>query len=459
MIEGTGQMRSLAKRDAPSGLSALLRGGTATGLCDRELLERFATNRDQGGELAFATLVARHGPMVKSVCHRMLRNPEDAEDAFQATFLVLVRRASSIRLGVSLGPWLYGVSVRVARRARVVGSRRRTVELAGETAEKLSERGSSADHDLRLVIDEELTRIPESFRAPIVLCHMQGLTHEEAADRLQCPIGTVRSRLARGRALLKNRLERSRWGTIAGSCACPDLNEPSSAVTYHLIDHSARIASRYAAGEPLATIVSAGVASLVTGVTRGMTISKSIIMCSLLLFAGAAAIGVSRLAAQTQGGNLPAPQQTSTTTAPPVSTIALQATPDASRKSRTPRADTSSRVDAALLADFPPVVIDVVPELGAVNVDPGLREVRITFSKKMTDRSWSLTEGNKYAVPRVHGAIHYDRDQRTCVIPVELEPGKTYVWGVNSERFRNFKDTDGRPALPYLIVFRTRSAR
>jgi len=97
--------------------------------------------------------------------------------------------------------------------------------------------------------------------------------------------------------------------------------------------------------------------------------------------------------------------------------------------------------------------------LGAVNVDPDLREIRITFSKKMTDKSWSLTEGSKYAVPRVRGEIHYDRDQRTCVIPVELEPGKTYVWGVNSERFRNFKDTDGRPALPYLIVFRTRSNR
>jgi RNA polymerase sigma-70 factor (ECF subfamily) len=112
-----------------------------------------------------------------------------------------------------------------------------------------------------------------------------------------------------------------------------------------------------------------------------------------------------------------------------------------------------------LLADFPAVVVDVVPPLGAVDVDPSLREIRITFSKKMADKSWSLTEGSKYAIPKVRGEIHYDKDRRTCVIPVALEPGKTYAWGVNSERFRNFKDTDGRPASPYLIVFRTRSAR
>ncbi len=452
-------MRSLSRSGVPPQLPALLQGGVATGLSDRELLERFAANRDEGGEFAFATLVARHGPMVMSVCRRMLRNPADAEDAFQATFLVLVRRAGSIRLSVSLGPWLYGVSVRVARRARVVGARRQTVELPGDVAERLSVRGPAADPDLRLIIDEELARLPKSFRAPIVLCHMQGLTHEEAADRLKCPIGTVRSRLARARALLKNRLERSGWGAMTGSCAWPELGEPPAAITRHSIDHTVRIASRYAAGQPLAHSVSAGVANLVTGVTRAMTISKLAAMCSLLLLAGLTALGVSRLAAQTEGRKLTTPQPTTSSTAAAASALALQAPPETSRKSKMPRADTSSRVDPTLLADFPPVVIGVVPELGAVNVDPKLREIRITFSKKMTDRSWSLTEGSKYAVPKVHGQIHYDKDQRTCVVPVDLEPGKTYVWGVNSERFRNFMDTHGRPALPYLIVFRTSSAR
>ncbi len=101
----------------PRELHGLLRDGVATGLTDQELLDRFATCRDASGELAFATLVTRHGPMVMNVCRRILRNPADADDAFQATFLVLVRRAGVVRVGTSLGPWLYGVSVRVARRA------------------------------------------------------------------------------------------------------------------------------------------------------------------------------------------------------------------------------------------------------------------------------------------------------------------------------------------------------
>jgi RNA polymerase sigma-70 factor (ECF subfamily) len=389
----------------------------------------------------------------------MLPNPADADDAFQATFLVLAQRAGSIRVGASLGPWLYGVSVRVARRARIVGSRRKMSDLGEEIIQTMPDRRFRGDHDLRLVIDEELTRLPESFRAAIVLCHMEGLTHEEAADRLQCPVGTVRSRLARGRALLKTRLERSGLGTVALSCIGFKWNEPASAVTRDLIDHTVRIASRRAAGEPISAVVAAGVANLVIGVTSAMTISKLVGMCTLLLFAGLGAVGYSRLAAQTEGEKRLSVPQTRPSAHPAVSGLAYQGTTDPTRKSKASRAAVSSQIDLALLADFPPVVLEVLPELGSVNVDPGLREVRITFSKKMMDQSWSLTEGTQYAVPQVRGKIHYDRTQRTCVIPVALEPGKTYVWGVNSERFRNFKDTDGNPALPYLVVFKTRSTR
>src|SRR5271166_3517428 len=107
-------MRRMSQDLAPRELYSLFRDGVATGLTDKELLERFATCRDPAGELAFATLLARHGPMVLNVCRRMLRNPVDAEDAFQATFLILVRRAAAIQFRASLGPWLYGVSVRVA---------------------------------------------------------------------------------------------------------------------------------------------------------------------------------------------------------------------------------------------------------------------------------------------------------------------------------------------------------
>ena len=152
---------------SPRELQSLLRDGVATGLTDQELLERFASCRDHSGELAFATLVARHGPMVMNVCRRMLHNPADADDAFQATFLVLVRRAGAIRFGTSLGPWLYGVSVRVARRARDQGSRPRVIELNENSAETITEQSSPVDRDLRLAVDEALVRLPANFARPL----------------------------------------------------------------------------------------------------------------------------------------------------------------------------------------------------------------------------------------------------------------------------------------------------
>jgi RNA polymerase sigma-70 factor (ECF subfamily) len=129
------------------------------------------------------------------------------------------------------------------------------------------------------------------------------------------------------------------------------------------------------------------------------------------------------------------------------------------RKERGRRGERSTETDLKLLAEHPAVVIDVEPKLGATDVDPALREIRVTFSKPMLDRSWSWTSGNVYATPKAEGEIHYEHDRRTCVMPVRLEPGKTYVLGINSERFRNFKDVDGRPALPYLVAFRTRATR
>ena len=204
---------------APGSFGSLFRDGVSTGLSDKELLERFATSRDSAGELAFATLVARHGPMVLSVCRRLLRDPHETEDAFQATFLVLVRKRSGIRIDESLGPWLYGVSVRVARRARTLASRRRWTPLDEAIAGPALERRSPSDAELRFTIDDLLTKLPPNYRAAIVLCYLEGLTHEEAAQRLHCPVGTVRSRLARGRAILKERFKRASLAPVASNPA------------------------------------------------------------------------------------------------------------------------------------------------------------------------------------------------------------------------------------------------
>ncbi len=171
--------------------------GTVVGLGDGELLERYAIDRD---ESAFEAIVALHGPMVLAVCRRMLDDDaEDAEDAFQATFLVLIRRASSLGPGIALGPWLYGVACRVALRARSVAARRRARErpVAGTIDVVAGEgRPMSDEGEVRAAIDGELLQLPSSYRAIVVLCDLEGRTHAEAARQLGWPMGTVKGRLA-----------------------------------------------------------------------------------------------------------------------------------------------------------------------------------------------------------------------------------------------------------------------
>ncbi len=181
--------------------------GTLTGLGDGQLLERYLTRRDEG---AFEALVDMHGPMVLGLCRRMLRDPRDIEDAFQATFLVLVQKAPGIRDRSLLSNWLYGVAVRVARRARSRTLRRRDRETAVGEPEAVVEADpdSAVRSECDAVLDQELRRLPDKYRAPLVLCYLRGRTHDQAAEELRCPVGTVRSRLARGRALLRDRLTR-----------------------------------------------------------------------------------------------------------------------------------------------------------------------------------------------------------------------------------------------------------
>jgi len=190
------------------GIGVLYRSGVAGGGSDGELLGRAADRRDPAStEAAFRTLVERHGPMVWGVCRRSL-GVQDAEDAFQATFLVLARRAGSVRVDDSLGPWLYGVARKVVARARRVAERRSSREVASPFEPSAPDGREAEARDLRRLIDDELSRLPSSWRATIVLCDLEGLTHEEAARSLRCPTGTVKSRLARARDRLRARLTR-----------------------------------------------------------------------------------------------------------------------------------------------------------------------------------------------------------------------------------------------------------
>ena len=173
-------------------------------LDDRTLLERFVTVRD---EAAFEVLVRRHGPMVLGVCRRVLGNVQDAEDAFQATFLVLARRAHSLRNRDLLANWLYGVANRSARKARAIAARRSFHERQASPMATSALAPNEEDWgETRALLDKELEHLPSKYRMPLILCYLEGMTNEEAAAKLGWPVGSMSYRLARGRELLRQRL-------------------------------------------------------------------------------------------------------------------------------------------------------------------------------------------------------------------------------------------------------------
>jgi RNA polymerase sigma factor (sigma-70 family) len=259
---------------------------------DGQLVQRFAAQRD---ESAFEALLQRHGPMVLGVCRRVLDDPADAQDAFQATFLVLVRRAGAIRKPASVGSWLHGVAARLARRARADAARRRRHESRAPV--RSGEDGSAelAESDFRPVLDEELGRLPEKYRAPLVLCYLEGKTHTEAAQELGWAHGTVCGRLARARALLRTRLTRRGLApaVLLGAGASPDL---LAAVPPALAASTVRLAALLAAPEAAAAGLSVQVAALMEGAVRAMFLTKLKAVAVVLLAVGLLTTGAGLLA-------------------------------------------------------------------------------------------------------------------------------------------------------------------
>jgi RNA polymerase sigma factor (sigma-70 family) len=192
--------------------------GVARDVCDLELLDRFLFADRAAAEAAFTFLVERHGPMVLSVCRQFIDDPDDVEDAFQATFLVFLRRAKSIRKRDSLASWLFGVATHVARRARSAATVRRFHEReAGELALADAKTRNNTYSDTLAALHEEVARLPDRYREPIVLCHLEGLSTAAAAIRLGCAHGTILSRLARARGRLRRSLARRGRSELA----CP----------------------------------------------------------------------------------------------------------------------------------------------------------------------------------------------------------------------------------------------
>jgi RNA polymerase sigma factor (sigma-70 family) len=241
-------------------------------LADQELLERFTGRSD---EAAFAALVHRHGPMVLHLCRRVLRNNEAAEDAFQATFLVFCQKAASLRMQESVGGWLHSVAYRIAQKARIAAARRRKHE--GRLSERqvtnpLVELTLREAHE---ILDQELVRLPEKFRVPLVLCYLEGLTKDEAAQQLGWPASTVKSRLEQARERLRGRLT-SRGLALSGALVASLFHEAtaSAAVPPVLLDSTIKAASLFAAGQAVSSVVSTKVTALSEGVLKTMSLTK-----------------------------------------------------------------------------------------------------------------------------------------------------------------------------------------
>jgi RNA polymerase sigma-70 factor (ECF subfamily) len=244
----------------------------AAALPDGDLLGRFVGQRD---EAAFTALVERHGPMVLGVCRRVLRHAHDAEDACQAAFLVLARKAASIRKKDALASWLYGVAYHVATNLRRDLARRggREAPLADTAAPDPA--GEVTWREVQAVLDKELARLPEKYRAPLVLCYLEGKTRDEAAQLLGWSVGSFRGRLERGRELLRARLTRCGLGLSAallanalGQAAAAAASPPTRVLA------TVKAASLLAAGRAAAEVISVQVAALIEGVLRHMVLTK-----------------------------------------------------------------------------------------------------------------------------------------------------------------------------------------
>jgi RNA polymerase sigma factor (sigma-70 family) len=262
--------------------AALMPGGV--GPTDGQLLEEFIARRD---EAAFEVLVRRHGPMVLGVCRRVLRNEADADDAFQATFLVLVRKAAVVRPREQVGNWLYGVAYRTALKARAAAARRRAKEKQARPMPHPGSETEDAGQELRRLLDEELNRLPDKYRVAVVLCELEGRPRKQVARQLGVPEGTLSSRLATARRLLAGRLA-CRGVALAGAALAALGGETArAAVSAALRAETVKAAALVAAGQAVTGVASATVAALAEGVLKDMLLTK-LKVATLVLLAVAA---------------------------------------------------------------------------------------------------------------------------------------------------------------------------
>jgi RNA polymerase sigma factor (sigma-70 family) len=315
---------------------------------DGRLLERFAR---RGEEAAFEALLRRHGPMVLGVCRRLLRDAHAAEDAFQATFLLLLRKAGALRRPESLGPWLHGVARRTALRARAHAARRRPLPTQAEALAAPAGPDELVWRDLRPLLDEAVAALPAKYRAAFVLCCLEGLTHAEAARRLGCPPGTLAARLSRARARLRTRLTRQGVSLSAGVLAAVLAGDAArAALPPGLLGATCRAAAAFRAGGPAAAgVIPTRITALSEGVLRSMFTDTTRKLLGVLAAAGVAAAGAGALAFRAPAGEPPpAPERPVVvpTDVPPLAPPTAPARPSEPTKPTVTYRSTNFRVEA-----------------------------------------------------------------------------------------------------------------
>jgi RNA polymerase sigma factor (sigma-70 family) len=282
------------KVDILSQIQNLVAPAKSVKLLDWQLLERFTTQNDQ---TAFAALVRRHGPMVLCVCRRVLHNEDDAEDAFQATFLVLARKAAAIGKREALAGWLHKVAFRVALRARADAAQRQSRERKASGRRVEDPLAAITGRELLLVLDEELQSLPNQSRAPLVLCYLEEHTRDEAARLLGLSVRTLKRRLERGRETLRRRLERRGLALPAAFLAAGTFQTTTQAVVPGVLaGATVKAAMQAAGGEGLATVVSAHTAHLVTGTLKAMGVAKAVTLGGLALVVALVGTGIGLVA-------------------------------------------------------------------------------------------------------------------------------------------------------------------
>jgi RNA polymerase sigma factor (sigma-70 family) len=321
----------------------------ATRPSDGELLRAFCARNEQA---AFSTLVKRHGPLVLSVCRRVLRHVDDAEDAFQATFLVLARQAGHVREKSSLAAWLHGVAYRISLNARRAGARRQKHEGQAKPMQARCPQWEAAWREVQLLVDEEILRLPARYREPFVLCCVENKSCAAAARELDLKEGTVWSRLSQARKRLRQRLAR-RGVALPAVAAVAALTPPAhAAIPDGLVNTTAKLASIACTGQTLsAAVVSPRVLAMAKGMARALLAAKTKLVMTWLVVAGivAAAAGLGAY------GGLSASRQD---TAPP----GAQQPPDHARATAKPAATPQAPTD--LYGD--PLPAGAVARLGTV---------------------------------------------------------------------------------------------